>query len=153
MAAVATQKSRRAADLPVIQSALEMIEQIDREAQERKRSQVDALQNARTKIQSRLDELNHQLEQIDHALAVIRGRPAPSDTGHSRRNLNSIREQVFSWLRTQVGRKLVAGDIARQFPELEGTSISTLLKPLVQQQQVQVDASEGPKRPRYFVTQ
>jgi hypothetical protein len=151
MPAVVSPKSRRAAELPVVQSAFETLAQIEREAQERKQSQVAALESARAKIQSRLDELTHQLVQIDHALELIAGKPKPSSPGRIRRNLNGIREQEFAWLQGQAGQNFLAGEIVRQFPELEGTSISTLLKPLVQEQKIQVDASEGPKRPRYFV--
>ena len=54
------------------------------------------------------------------------------------------------WLEGRRGEKFNAGTLTREFSELQGTAVSYVLKPLVGAGRVQVDASEGMKRPKYF---
>ena len=49
------------------------------------------------------------------------------------------------------GQKFAAGDLVREFPELEGVVISIFLKPLITAGHVQTDTSEGIRRTKYFV--
>jgi hypothetical protein len=49
------------------------------------------------------------------------------------------------------GQKYGAGDLAREFSELEGVSISKFLKPLVESGKIHTDVSDGIKRTKYFI--
>lgn len=133
--------------------ALEAIDQIDREAQQKKQAQADGLKKARETITERMNELNHQLAQIDKALAAITGQPAAPRTKRPRRDLNEIRERVGRWMEGRRGQKFGAGDLATEFPELEGVAISIFLKPLIEEGKVKTDSSEGIRRMKYFVAE
>ena len=65
--------------------------------------------------------------------------------------MKDVRQRVEQWMDEHKGQKLNAGDLVREFPELEGVSISFLVKPLVASGKVRVDASDGAKRLKYFV--
>jgi hypothetical protein len=139
-------------DNALARSALEAVAQIEREAQERKRTQLETLVTARETIQGRLRELEHQLAQIDQAMTAISGKPAQVRTSSSaRRNWDEVRGRVYRWLEGHKSEKYTAGDLAREFPELAGASVSPILKPFLQDGRIQADYSEGAKRPKYFV--
>ena len=154
MQAAARNRKASSPELPenaLTQKVLAEIEKIEAEARQRKLAQLETLQQARGNILERIGELQHQLAHIDKAIAAADGKPgAIRGDKPLRRNLNDVRERVGRWLQERKGQKFGAGDLVKEFPELEGTPISYLLKPLVQSGQVQVDASEGIKRPKYF---
>jgi hypothetical protein len=132
--------------------ALEAIDQIDREAQQKKQAQADALKKARDTITERMSELEHQLAQIDKALAAITGQPAARPK-RPRRDLNEIRERVGRWMEGHRGEKFGAGDLQKEFPELEGVAVSLFLKPLIEENKIKTDTSEGIRRMKYFVAE
>ena len=134
----------------IARQAMNAIEQINREARERKLAQAATLNAAKATLQSRIEELQHQLAQIDHALATINGVPVNREK-RERRDFAADRERVARWMEGRKGQMFAARDLAREFPELEGVQISYLLKPLVQNGKIQTDLSEGIKRPKYFV--
>ena len=138
-------------DNALAKQAMDAIRQIDSEAHEKKLLQFEQLKSAKVTILDRIDELNHQLAQIDQAMEAITGHPAPSREKGSRRDLKEVRERVERWMEGRRGQKFNAGDLAREFPELQGASISMFLKPLVASGKVHIDASDGPKRLKYFV--
>jgi hypothetical protein len=132
--------------------AMDAIREIEREAQEKKLAQLEQLKAAKATIVARLAELNHQMAQIDKAMETITGEAAaPAKEKGSRRNLTEVRERVGRWLEGHKGEKYGAGDLVKEFPELDGVSISWFLKPLVESGLVRTDASEGAKRLKYYV--
>ena len=142
------------ADNAFAKNALDAIEQIDKEAKQKKLAQLESLQAARGTLLERQNELNHQLEQIDKAIAAVTGKPFhPKEERRARRNWDEVRERVGRWMVGRQGQKFAAGDLAREFPELEGVAISYLLKPLVEAGKIKTDASDGPKRVKYFVAE
>ena len=154
MPAVAKKSNKTPASLPdnaLAKQALESIRAIDREAQEKKLAQVEALKSAKAALLERLNELNHQLEQIDKAIAAVTGEPVPSREKRGRRNLDDVRERVGRWLDGHRGQRFGAGDLVREFPELEGVGMSIFLKPLIMSGKLQTDKSEGIRRMKYFV--
>ena len=66
------------ADNAIARKAIEAIQQIDKEAQERKLVQLESLRSAKAALHERINELTHQLQQIDNAIAAIRGKPEPT---------------------------------------------------------------------------
>ena len=90
------------------------------------------------------------LLQLARMLAAISSTFAPAKAKGTRRDLSDVRERMGRWLEARRGEKFNAGPLAREFPELQGTAVSYVLKPLVEAGRVQVDASEGMKRPKYF---
>jgi hypothetical protein len=137
-------------DNAVVRSALEAVEQIDREAREKKLAQAEALQTTKAAIEGRIQDLQHQLTQINTALAAINGTPAPHEK-NGRRDLAADRQRVAQWMEARKGQKFAARDLLQEFPELENVQISYLLKPLMQEGKIHTDTSEGMKRPKYFV--
>jgi hypothetical protein len=150
-------KSKNAAvplsDNALAKQAMEAIDQIEREAQQKKEAQAESLKKARESITERINELNHQLAQIDKALAAITGQPAAKGPKRPRRDLNEIRERVGRWMEGHRGQKFGAGDLAKEFPELDGVAISIFLKPLVEEGKIKTDSSEGIRRMKYFVAE
>ena len=140
-----------ARDNALAKQALDAIRQIDTEAHEKKLTQLELLKSAKAAILERVNELNHQLAQIDKAMEAITGRPAALREKGARRNLQEVKERVAQWLEGHKGQKFNAGDLVTEFPELQGVSISMLLKPQVESGKVQIDASDGAKRLKYFV--
>jgi hypothetical protein len=132
--------------------AMDAIREIEREAQEKKMAQLEQLKSAKATIMARVAELNHQLAQIDKAMETITGQAVETvrEKG-SRRDLKDVRERVGRWLEGHKGQKYGAGDLVKEFPELEGVSISWFVKPMVESGLVQTDASDGAKRLKYFV--
>ena len=137
-------------DNAAVRSAMEAIKQIECESREKKLAQAEALTTAKTAIEGRIQELQHQLGQINTALAAINGSPAPHER-RARRDFSADRERVAQWMEGRKGQKFAARDLVREFPELEGAQISYLLKPLVQDGKIHTDTTEGMKRPKYFV--
>jgi hypothetical protein len=138
-------------DNALAKQALDSIKQIEREAQDKKMAQLEVLKGARATIMERVTELNHQLAQIDKTMEAITGTPAPSHERRERRNLEEIRERVGRWMEGHRGEKFAAGQLAAEFPELDGVAISIFLKPLVEAGKVHTDASDGVRRMKYFV--
>jgi hypothetical protein len=132
--------------------ALEAIDQIDREAQQKKQAQADALKKARDTVTERISELEHQLAQIDKALSAITGQPS-TRAKRPRRDLNEIRERVGRWMEGHRGQKFGAGDLQKEFPELEGVAVSLFLKPLIEDGKIKTDTSDGIRRMKYFVAE
>jgi hypothetical protein len=137
-------------DNAVARSAMEAVKQIEHEAREKKLAQADALTTAKAAIENRIGELQHQLAQVNAAIATISGTPTPQEQ-RGRRDWSTCRQHVIQWMEERKGQKFAAGDIVRKFPQLEGTPISTFLKPLLQNGKINTDTSEGIKRPKYFV--
>ena len=146
-----SKKASTTRDNSLVQSAMDAIKQIDRETKTRKLAQAEALNTASAAIERRLEELQHQLTQIDNAISTIRGTPA-AQPRRTRRDLSEDRQRVARWMEGRKGQKFAAGDLLREFPELEGAQISYLLKPLVQDGKIHTDTTEGSRRPKYFVT-
>jgi len=147
-----TKSSKKAAALPdnsLAKKAIEAIEQIEEEAKRKKMAQLEALQGAKAAVHERMNELQHQLEQIDEAIASIKGTPIVKEK-RTRRNLEEERERVGRWMSGRKGQKFAAGDLVREFPELEGVIISVFLKPLISAGTIQTDTSEGIRRTKYF---
>jgi hypothetical protein len=138
-------------DNALAKQTLEAIRKIDTEAHEKKLIQLEQLKSAKATIMGRVDEFNHQLAQIDKAMEAITGHAAPAREKGVRRSLTEVRERVERWMEAHKGQKFNAGDLVREFAELEGVSISFLVKPLVASGKVRVDASDGAKRLKYFV--
>ena len=139
-------------DNALAKQAMDAIREIEREAQEKKLAQLEQLKTAKATIMSRLTELQHQMAQIDKAMETITGEAAaPAREKGTRRNLTEVRERVGRWMEGRKGQQYGAGDLVKEFPELEGVSVSWFLKPLVESGLVKTDASEGAKRLRYFV--
>src|SRR4051812_14213406 len=123
----AVKNPRKGSALPdnaIARKALETIDQIEQEAQEKKLAQLESLTTAKVNITERIDELNHQLEQINTAIAAIKGDKGPPKEKRVRRNLEGERDRVARWMEGHRGEKFGAGDLTREFPELEGTPIS-----------------------------
>ena len=147
-------KTRKAANLPdnaIAKKALETIDLIEQEAQQKKMAQLESLQTAKAAIHERLNELSHQLEQINNAIAAIKGEKPDKGEKRTRRDLSGERERVARWMEGRRGQKFGAGDLVREFPELDGTPISIFLKPLIEDGKIKTDASEGIRRTKYFV--
>ena len=138
-------------DNALAKQALDAIREIDRDAQEKKLAQMEQLKTAKATIMDRINEFNHQLAQIDKAMEAITGRPAPARENRGRRNLKEVRERVERWMEGHKGEKFGAGDLAREFPELQGVSVSMFLKPVVESGKIHTDASDGIRRTKYFV--
>jgi hypothetical protein len=130
--------------------ALDAIVQIEHEAQQKRRAQADGLRQSRRAILDQLKDLHRQIDQVDRALAAFSGTFTPVKAKGARRDLSDVRERMGRWLEARRGEKFHAGLLAREFPELQGTAVSYVLKPLVEAGRVQADASEGLKRPKYF---
>ena len=153
---VMTKKAKMPISLPdnaLAKKALEAILQIDKDAQSKKLEQLESLKSAKAAIIERINELNHQLAQIDKAISAVTGSPAPSREKRVRRNLDEVRERVGRWMEGHKGEKFVAGDLVKEFPELEGVAVSIFMKPLIESKKVQTDTSEGIRRMKYFVTE
>ncbi len=149
-----TKNARKSAGLPdnaIARKALETINQIELEAKEKKMAQLESLQSAKAAIHERLNELNHQLEQINSAIGAIKGEKPGGKEKRVRRNLEGERERVARWMEGHPGQKFGAGELVKEFPELDGTPISIFLKPLVESGKLKTDASEGIRRTKYFV--
>jgi len=140
-----------ARDNALARQALDAIRLIDTEAHEKKLPQLELLKSAKAAILERVNELNHQLAQIDKAMMAITGRSAPTREKGARRNLQEVKERVAQWMEGHKGQKFNAGDLVTEFPDLHGVSISMLLKPQVESGKVKIDASDGAKRLKYFM--
>jgi hypothetical protein len=148
----ATTNAAAARDNALAKQAMDAIREIEREAQEKKLAQLEQLKSAKATIVARVAELNHQLAQIDKAMETITGQAAePVREKGARRDLKDVRERVGRWLEGHKGQKYGASDLVKEFPELDGVSISWFVKPLVESGLVQTDASDGAKRLKYFV--
>jgi len=132
--------------------AIEAVQKIDAEAKQKKMVQLESLQMARAAIQKRVDELNHQVAQIDAVVASVSGTSIQREK-HVRKNWEIVRGHVVQWMANRKGQKFSAGDLIRAFPELEGTVMTVLFKSLLQEGKVKADISEGIRRSKYFVAE
>src|ERR1035437_10160928 len=83
------------ADNAIAKKALEAIQQIDKEAQAKKLAQLDELQAAKAAIHERINDMTHQMQQIDAAIAAILGKHASAPRkNRDRRELADVRERV-----------------------------------------------------------
>lgn len=140
-------------DNALLITAMEAVHQIDAEAKRKKMVQLESLQAAKSGIERRLGELNHQLEQIDAAIESIQGSPVARHEKRVRRNWDVERERVVQWLVDHKGQKFAAGDLIREFPALEGVVFSILLKQPIQAGKVKTEISEGIRRSKYYATE
>ena len=143
---------RRQRDNALAKQAMDAIREIEREA-EKKMAQLEQLKSAKATITGpALAELNHQMEQIDKAMETITGQAAaPAAQKGSRRNLTEVRERVGRWMEGRKGQHYGAGDLVKEFPELEGVSISWFLKPLIESDIVARTRRRCAKRLKYYV--
>jgi hypothetical protein len=58
---------------------------------------------------------------------------------------------VGRWLEGRRGQKFAAGDLMREFPELDGQVMSIFLKPLVDAGKVATDTTQGRRWTKYYV--
>jgi hypothetical protein len=138
-----------ASDDALTRNALEAVAQINREAQQKKRAQLDTLRQSRSAILAQIKDVQHQIDQIDAALAAITGQRAAAPKS-GRRDLSDLRERMGRWLESRRGEQFGAAALAHEFPELGDTAVSYILKPFVESGRLKADFSEGPKRPKYF---
>jgi hypothetical protein len=139
-------------DNAIAKQSIDAIRQIEREAVEKKQALGEQLKAAKVALMERLRELEHQLAQIEKAAESISGRGSPAaEGGGERRNLKEVRQRVERWMDGHKGEKLAPADLVKEFPELEGVSMSVFLKPLVEEGKVHTDASGGSRRLKYFV--
>ncbi|MCL2645903.1 MAG: hypothetical protein FWD61_02735 [Phycisphaerales bacterium] len=145
------------ADNAIARDALEAIQRIEAEAKQKKLAQRESLEQTRTTILDRIKELNHQLAQVDGALAMIDGKkpaqpkPVSGTEKKPRRNWDEVRERVLRWMEERKGEKFHARDLAREFPELEGQQVSLFLKPLRDVLAIRTDKTEGVQNVKYYV--
>ena len=114
---------------------------------------MEGLRESRAAVSREIKGLLRQISQIDSALTEIAGASAATPATQytrARRDLGELRKRIGAWLEGRRGEKFGAGALADEFPELENTAVSYVLKPLVQSGRIQVDASAGSKRPKYF---
>ncbi len=149
-------KMKSSSSLPdnaLAKQALETIAQIEREADQKKQAQLESLESAKAAILERMNELTHQLAQIDKAVSTITGHPAPSREKRVRRDLSEVRERVGRWMEGRKGQHFSAGDLQKEFNELEDVAVSVFMKPLIEDGKVKTDTTEGIRRMKYFVTE
>jgi len=135
--------------------ALEELKKIDAEAMEKKRAQLGELKEAKSSIVKRIEELNHQIKQIDDAIKAIGdvkpSQPKPRPEKKRRRDWGEVRERIANWLTTHKGEKYLAPILVEHFPELRGQQVSLILKPLRIAGRIQTDTDEGVLKTKYFV--
>ena len=51
------------------------------------------------------------------------------------------------------GQKFGAGDLLREFPELDGVQIGSFLKSLIDAGQIKTDVTEGIRRTKYYASE
>jgi DNA repair exonuclease SbcCD ATPase subunit len=141
--------SSQAADNAFAKKALEAISQIEEEAQRKKSEQLEGLREALKNIQQRINDLEHQRTQVEEAIGRITGR-APAPARRTRSNHDELRGRILRWLGGHAGEWFTAGDLQREFPELEKvTSVAMFLKKPVSEGQVKVDKSGGNRNTKY----
>jgi hypothetical protein len=72
---------------------LDSVAQIELEAQQKKRAQVDGLRESRRAILDQLKDLHRQIDQFNRALAAISGTTSAKAKG-ARRDLRDVRERM-----------------------------------------------------------
>ncbi len=112
--------TRSLADNAIAKRALEAVQAIDREAQKKKLFQLQALEAAQQAIGVRIGEFQHQLVQLEEALAAIRPGAPPHRVQPlaNRRDHDALRRQVKDWLQQRREERVAAGDIVQAFPAL-----------------------------------
>src|SRR5690349_18998673 len=99
----ATKNGRKGevAENAIARKVLEEIQKIENEAKQKKLAQLESLQQAKANIHDRIEQLQHQLTQIDNAMSVITGgKPLPgkAPVRRQRRNLDEVRERLVRWM-------------------------------------------------------
>ena len=74
--------------------AVDSVAQIEHEAQQKKRAQVDGLRQSRRAILDQVKGLRRQIDQIDRALAAVSAAMAPTKAQGTRRDLSDVREHM-----------------------------------------------------------
>ena len=141
------------ADNAIAKKAMEAVAQIDADAKEKKLAQLESLQAARAALLQRRSDIDTQLGQIAKGISAVTGQPSsPRPTGEkrTRRNLDELRDRVGRWMEAHKGQKYSAGDLAKEFAELESTPISYFMKLLVDEGKVKTDTGEGIRRTKYY---
>jgi hypothetical protein len=139
-------KQKPAPDL--IANTMDAIKAIEHESEQKKKAHADTLSAAKLKLLSRVDEIHHQILQINDALEKLTGRkiePKP------RRDLDEIRSRVYAWMKAHAGYNYLSADLIREFPELVGVAISVFLKPFTRAGAIKIDATHGIRRQSYYV--
>jgi hypothetical protein len=127
--------------------ALEAIRQIEEEASRKKTEQLTGLRQALQNIEDRISELTTQREQVETAMVAISGR-AP--VRRPRSNHDDLRRRVLRWLGSHSGQWYTAGDLHREFPELQQiASIAAFLKNELAEGRVRIDKTGGNRNTRY----
>ena len=137
----------------IAKQALAAIQEIDREAQEKKLKQVESLRSAKAAVHERINELNHQIKLLDDAIVAIIGKaatPATKKGRRTRRDLGDLREKVVNWMQARKGQKFGAGDLTKEFPELANSPMSFFMKPMIAEGEIKTDTTEGIRRTKYF---
>ncbi|HVS71913.1 MAG TPA: hypothetical protein VHQ47_11715 [Phycisphaerae bacterium] len=141
--------SPQAADNAFAKKALEAIQQIDAEASRRKAEQLESLREALGNIDQRLADLSYQRQQVEEAISKITGKAAPVQR-KPRGSHDELRSRLLRWLGSHPGQWYTAGDLQREFPELEGIpSVAMFLKKPISEGAVQVDKTGGNRNTKY----
>ena len=148
----ASHKTHSMSDNTFARKAFEEIRRIDEEATQKKMAQLESLKSARAAIMERINELEHQLTQIESVVGTVTGRPSVARVSESeRKHWDEVRgRRIARWMQGRRGQKFGAADLVREFSELDGQPVSMILKPLIEAGSTKVDASAGPKRTKYF---
>jgi len=163
-----------------IATALDVFEQIDNEAKQKKLAHRGALEQAKANALERIEELRQQVSQLDEALAAVDSitQPAPKSKSISPKSARpkptlptaapattsakptrrkalskwgKVRKRIVEWLKARPGRKFSARDLANAFPDLGKQQVSLFLKPLRDAGTIQTDTSEGVVKTKYYV--
>jgi hypothetical protein len=86
--------SSEAPSSDLARQVLDSIAQIEHEAQQKKRAQVDGLRQSRRVILDQLKDSRRQIDQIDRALAAVSAAMAPTKAKGTRRDLSDVRERM-----------------------------------------------------------
>jgi hypothetical protein len=154
--ALSSKVSMETVDNSLVRQALETVAQIEQEARQKKRAQMEGLRDSRTAIVREIRDLNRQISQMDKALQAMADHHAGTLAAlytRTHRDLSELRERMGVWLESRRGEKFGAAALAGEFPELGNTAVSYVLRPLVKAGRIQTDAFEGSKRPKYFARQ
>jgi len=159
-----------------IATALNVFEQIDNEAKQKKLAHRGVLEQAKANALARIEELQQQVTQLDEALAAVdsikpsqsktaspkstRPKPTPLTAAAppakpARRKALSkwgkVRKQIVRFLESHKGKKFSAPELLKEFPILKGQQISLFLKPLRIAGTIQSDVTEGVVKTKYFI--
>lgn len=131
--------------------ALEAVAAIDRDAHKKKMEQVATLNEAMSKIDERLAEMQHQKQEVQDALDAILGTSHQAkNKKHGRGDYENLRDRVTRWLSTHSGTSYTTCELQAEFPELKPlNSVATFLKKPIEQGVILIDRSGGNRNTRY----